>query len=126
MYSVQEFLTATVFLGKLQRRENLMAAFQHFDNDDSGFISEEELLQVLGLGERLAGAAAVVLLTERPHHSVFNGRCLVLLQALQQEGVSQEAIEYILEECDRDNDRWGTAQHTAAHAGSAVLRATQL
>lgn len=43
---VQEFLTATVFLGKLQRRENLMAAFQHFDTDSSGFISEEELLQV--------------------------------------------------------------------------------
>lgn len=71
MSSVQEFLTATVFLGKLQRRENLMAAFQHFDNDDSGFISEEELLQVLGLGTRLAGAAAVVLLTERAHHSVL-------------------------------------------------------
>lgn len=28
-----------------------------------------------------------------------------LLQALQQEGVSQEAIESILEDCDRDNDR---------------------
>ncbi len=43
---LQEFLTATVFLGKLQRRENLMAAFQHFDYDKSGFITEEELLQV--------------------------------------------------------------------------------
>lgn len=43
---LQEFLTATVFLGKLQRRENLMAAFQHFDHDSSGFITEEELLLV--------------------------------------------------------------------------------
>lgn len=73
VYTVQEFLTATVFLGKLQRRENLMAAFQHFDNDDSGFISKEELLQVtLGPGARLAGAAAVVALTER------SPQCVVL------------------------------------------------
>jgi hypothetical protein len=43
---LQEFLTATVFLGKLQRRENLMAAFQHFDGDGSGFICEDELLVV--------------------------------------------------------------------------------
>lgn len=43
---LQEFLTATVFLGKLQRRENLMAAFQHFDHDSSGYITEEELLLV--------------------------------------------------------------------------------
>jgi hypothetical protein len=41
-------LTATVFLGKLQRRENLMVAFQHFDSDGSGFITEEELLMVRG------------------------------------------------------------------------------
>lgn len=33
-------------MGKLQRRENLMAAFAHFDNDDSGYITEEELLTV--------------------------------------------------------------------------------
>jgi calcium-dependent protein kinase len=46
--SSQEFLTATVFLGKLQRRENLMAAFQHFDTDGSGFITEDELRQVSG------------------------------------------------------------------------------
>jgi Ca2+-binding EF-hand superfamily protein len=35
-----------VFLGKLQRRENLMTAFQHFDLDGSGYITEDELLQV--------------------------------------------------------------------------------
>jgi calcium-dependent protein kinase len=43
----KEFLTATVFLGKLQRRENLMSAFQHFDSDGSGFITEDELLEAL-------------------------------------------------------------------------------
>eukprot|EP00878_Enallax_costatus_P023678 GHUV01025209.1.p1 GENE.GHUV01025209.1~~GHUV01025209.1.p1 ORF type:complete len:323 (+),score=102.03 GHUV01025209.1:57-971(+) len=48
----QEFLTATVFLGKLQRRENLMSAFQHFDADSSGFITEEELLVVSGKGKQ--------------------------------------------------------------------------
>lgn len=65
-----EFLTATVFLGKLQRRENLLAAFAHFDVDGSGFISEEELLQ-----------------------------------ALAREGVSHDAVQGILGDCDRDNDK---------------------
>jgi Ca2+-binding EF-hand superfamily protein len=103
--SLQEFLTATVFLGKLQRRENLMAAFQHFDNDDSGFISEEELLQV-SVGCVLQwrwGTAVLVPKQQAADSSVLCG--VVCLQALQQEGVSQEAIESILEDCDRDNDR---------------------
>uniref|UniRef100_A0A383VCA4 non-specific serine/threonine protein kinase n=1 Tax=Tetradesmus obliquus TaxID=3088 RepID=A0A383VCA4_TETOB len=59
----QEFLTATVFLGKLQRRENLMAAFQHFDTDGSGFISEEELLEALQK-EGVSAAAIQSLLSE--------------------------------------------------------------
>eukprot|EP00882_Tetradesmus_deserticola_P033647 GHRQ01038454.1.p1 GENE.GHRQ01038454.1~~GHRQ01038454.1.p1 ORF type:complete len:160 (+),score=52.09 GHRQ01038454.1:540-1019(+) len=59
----QEFLTATVFMGKLQRRENLMAAFQHFDTDGSGFISEEELLQALQK-EGVSAAAIQSLLSE--------------------------------------------------------------
>jgi hypothetical protein len=35
-------------------------------------------------------------------HCLF---CRCLRQALQQEGVSAAAIESILEDCDRDNDR---------------------
>lgn len=44
--ALQEFLSATVFLGKLERRELMMAAFAHFDSDGSGFITEEEMRQV--------------------------------------------------------------------------------
>lgn len=43
-----EFLAATVNLGKLYRRENVMKAFQYFDKDGSGYITEDELKQVLG------------------------------------------------------------------------------
>ena len=42
----QEFLTATVYLGKLERREQLLAAFQAFDADGSGYITEDELMSV--------------------------------------------------------------------------------
>ena len=41
-----EFLTATVFLGKLERRELMMRAFEHFDSDNSGYITEDELRAV--------------------------------------------------------------------------------
>jgi uncharacterized membrane protein YgcG len=40
-------LPATVFLGKLERRELLLTAFQHFDQDGSGFITEAELVEAL-------------------------------------------------------------------------------
>ncbi len=41
-----------VFLGKLERRELFMTAFQHIDVDGSGFITEEELREVRGGGRR--------------------------------------------------------------------------
>jgi hypothetical protein len=78
---LQEFLTATVFLGKLQRRENLMAAFQHFDNDDSGYITEEELLLVscwvvVGDGQ-LPGAGGLFFAAFR--RTVWKGGVILLL-----------------------------------------------
>ncbi|KAD0637535.1 hypothetical protein R6Q59_012364 [Mikania micrantha] len=38
-----EFITATMHRHKLDREENLYKAFQHFDKDDSGFITRDEL-----------------------------------------------------------------------------------
>jgi len=43
----QEFLAATIHLGKLEQEDNLYKAFQHFDTDHSGFISKDELLAAL-------------------------------------------------------------------------------
>ena len=48
-----EFLTATVFFGKLERHDRLLAAFQHFDSDGSGHVTEAELREGLA---RAAGA----------------------------------------------------------------------
>lgn len=40
-----EFITATVHLNKLEREEHLVAAFQYFDKDSSGYITVDELQQ---------------------------------------------------------------------------------
>ncbi|KAG9148709.1 hypothetical protein Leryth_013393 [Lithospermum erythrorhizon] len=40
-----EFITATIHLNKLEREEHLMAAFQYFDKDGSGYITVDELQQ---------------------------------------------------------------------------------
>eukprot|EP00879_Flechtneria_rotunda_P004051 GHRR01004294.1.p1 GENE.GHRR01004294.1~~GHRR01004294.1.p1 ORF type:complete len:279 (+),score=107.43 GHRR01004294.1:1153-1989(+) len=39
----EEFLAATMHLGKLEREENLYRAFQFFDKDGSGYITRDEL-----------------------------------------------------------------------------------
>ena len=59
----EEFLAATVNLSQLEKEENMYRAFAHFDTDNSGYITEDELeaalrvrqpvsdlTQVLGLG----------------------------------------------------------------------------
>jgi calcium-dependent protein kinase len=40
-----EFIAATMHLKKLEREENLIAAFQYFDKDGSGYITVDELQQ---------------------------------------------------------------------------------
>ncbi|XP_075481431.1 calcium-dependent protein kinase 2-like [Primulina tabacum] len=49
-----EFITATMHRHRLEREENLYKAFQHFDKDNSGFITRDELetaMQEYGIGD---------------------------------------------------------------------------
>ncbi|KAK1555660.1 hypothetical protein Q3G72_029660 [Acer saccharum] len=49
-----EFITATMHRHKLEKEEHLYKAFQYFDNDNSGFITREELRQSMtqyGMGD---------------------------------------------------------------------------
>lgn len=54
MIDYGEFLAATLHLNKLERDENLIAAFSFFDKDGSGYITIDELQQAckeFGLGD---------------------------------------------------------------------------
>lgn len=49
-----EFLAATLHMNKMEREENLLAAFSFFDKDGSGYITIDELQQAckdFGLGD---------------------------------------------------------------------------
>lgn len=49
-----EFLAATLHLNKMEREENLIAAFSFFDKDGSGYITIDELQQAckdFGIGD---------------------------------------------------------------------------
>ncbi|KAI4389389.1 hypothetical protein MLD38_001619 [Melastoma candidum] len=49
-----EFLAATLHLNKMEREENLVAAFSYFDKDGSGYITTDEIQQAckdFGLGD---------------------------------------------------------------------------
>ncbi|KAB1203614.1 Calcium-dependent protein kinase 29 [Morella rubra] len=49
-----EFITATMHRHRLDKDENLYKAFRHFDQDDSGFITRDELRQAMtqyGMGD---------------------------------------------------------------------------
>ncbi|KAK3257063.1 calcium-dependent protein kinase [Cymbomonas tetramitiformis] len=45
--SYEEFLAATLHQHKFESRENLWKAFKHFDQDDSGYITKDELIIAL-------------------------------------------------------------------------------
>lgn len=38
-----EFIAATLHFNKVQREDNLVAAFSYFDKDGSGYITQDEL-----------------------------------------------------------------------------------
>ncbi|MQL86843.1 hypothetical protein Taro_019379 [Colocasia esculenta] len=40
-----EFIAATLHLNKIEREDNLFAAFSYFDKDGSGYITQDELQQ---------------------------------------------------------------------------------
>ncbi|XP_062083594.1 calcium-dependent protein kinase 17-like [Humulus lupulus] len=42
-----EFITATMHVNRMDREEHIYTAFQHFDKDNSGYITTEELEQAL-------------------------------------------------------------------------------
>jgi calcium-dependent protein kinase len=49
-----EFITATMHMNKMEKEDHLFAAFQHFDADNSGYITMEELqiaMEKNGMGD---------------------------------------------------------------------------
>lgn len=54
----EEFLAATVNLNHLEKEETMYNAFQYFDTDNSGYITEQEMEDAL----RVRGGSAVTLL----------------------------------------------------------------
>ena len=45
MIDYSEFIAATLHLNKMEREENLLAAFSYFDKDGSAYITIDELQQ---------------------------------------------------------------------------------
>ena len=39
----EEFIAATLHLNKVEKEDNLLAAFSYFDRDGSGYITQDEL-----------------------------------------------------------------------------------
>ena len=50
----EEFLAATVNLSQLEKEENMYRAFAHFDTDNSGYITEDELEAALRVRRTVA------------------------------------------------------------------------
>jgi calcium-dependent protein kinase len=49
-----EFISATMHMNKMEKEDHLFAAFKHFDTDNSGYITVEELQQAMqknGMGD---------------------------------------------------------------------------
>lgn len=55
-FDYEEFLAATINVGKLEREDHLKRAFEHFDLDGNGQISHDELVQVSWMEACACGA----------------------------------------------------------------------
>ena len=58
--SIEEFLRATVNYENLVTENNLKNAFDYFDKDHNGFLTPDEIRDVLGLGEEDESSKIVV------------------------------------------------------------------
>eukprot|EP00798_Chlamydomonas_sp_ICE-L_P014634 gene14634-20668_t len=57
----EEFLAATIHMSKLNREDAMMEAFKHFDKDESGMITKEELQHALqDMGEDSSDISAIM------------------------------------------------------------------
>ena len=68
---LQEFLAATLSTHQIEKAENMRAAFAHFDTDNSGTISKEELRQALQVRGRCVDRRRALLGRGRAGHGVF-------------------------------------------------------
>ena len=58
--SIEEFLRATVNYENLVTEKNLKYAFDYFDKDHSGFLSPDEIKEVLGINDENEDANKLV------------------------------------------------------------------
>ncbi|KAJ9518556.1 hypothetical protein QJQ45_026037 [Haematococcus lacustris] len=77
----EEFLAATINVGKLEREDNLKKAFEHFDLDGNGQITHRELTQALSkLGINDSGIQNIIAEVDRDGNGEidYNEFCIMM------------------------------------------------